>query len=116
MNCEEMLKSIPLYFYGELPPEEEERLEDHLDACEQCRGELERQRALAVAFDRRERAVSAQLLDECRGNLIDAIRAGVAPARISEAVAAPRGPSFSERLSALMAAFWGLRQPVGAVA
>ena len=31
MNCDDMVKSIPLYFYGELPPEEEERVEDHLD-------------------------------------------------------------------------------------
>ena len=56
MNCEDMVKSIPLYFYGELPPEEEERVEDHLDGCEPCRGELERLRSVAAALDRREMA------------------------------------------------------------
>ena len=33
MNCESVNKLIPLYFYGELSPEEEDRLEQHLDGC-----------------------------------------------------------------------------------
>jgi anti-sigma factor RsiW len=114
MNCDDMGKSIPLYFYGELPAEEEERVEDHLDDCEPCRGELERLRAVAAALDRREMPVSDALLSECRDDLMAAIRSGAAPAALP---AQPhRGPSLSERFSALAAALWGLRQPIGAVA
>ncbi len=114
MNCDDMARSIPLYFYGELPPEEEERVEDHLDACEPCRVELERVRTLTAALDRREMAVPSGMLDACRDNLMDAIHAGA----VQTATAAPplRGPSFGDRVSALMSAFWGLRQPIGAVA
>jgi len=114
MNCDDMARSIPLYFYGELPPEEEERVEDHLDACEPCRGELERVRTMAAALDRREVTVPSGMLDDCRENLMDAIRSGA----VQAAAPAPplRGPSFGERVSALMSALWGLRQPIGAVA
>lgn len=114
MNCDDTGKSIPLYFYGELPAEEEERVEDHLDGCEPCRGELERLRAVAAALDRREMPVPAPLLSECRDDLMAAIRAGSSVA----ALPAPphRGPSLGERFSVLVAALWGLRQPIGAVA
>jgi hypothetical protein len=114
MNCDDMQRSIPLYFYGELPPEEEERLEDHLDACEPCRGELERLRTLSVALKGRELAPTSAMLEDCRDNLMDAIRAGAAPAGVH--TSPPPRSSFGEHLSALMAALWGLRQPIGAVA
>jgi hypothetical protein len=152
MNCE-MGKSIPLYYYGELPPEEEERLEDHLDACSSCRADLERHRALAVALDRREKSPEPALADRCRGDLMAAVRAlgEVRPVTAQEAgylklpdapaagrrtslwdffrgsprtIAAvalldpprPAAPAIGERLSALGAAIWNLRQPIGAVA
>jgi len=37
MNCDSVTKLISLYFYGELSPEEEDRLEQHLDGCAQGR-------------------------------------------------------------------------------
>jgi anti-sigma factor RsiW len=114
MNCDDVGKSIPLYFYGELPAEEEERVEDHLDSCEPCRGELERLRSVAAALDRREMPVPDELMSECRGDLMAAIHAGVSPAPVPEP--SHRGPSLGERFSALAAALWGLRQPIGAVA
>ena len=114
MTCEEMGKAIPLYFYGELPPEEEERLEDHLDGCDSCRHELERLRTIAAALDRREMPVADNLLGECRNDLMRALHSGLPIAPLS---AQPhRGPSLGERLSALGTALWGLRQPIGAVA
>jgi HEAT repeats/Putative zinc-finger len=113
MNCDEFGKSAPLYFYGELPPEEEERLEDHLDGCERCRAELERVRALAAALDRREAEVPENLLDRCRHDLLATVRAGVA--RDTAPAPEPR-LSIGERVSALLSALWSLRQPIGAVA
>ena len=46
MTCDSVVKLIPLYFYGELMPEEEDQLEEHLHACALCTREMERQRAL----------------------------------------------------------------------
>jgi hypothetical protein len=119
MNCDQIGKSIPLYFYGELPPEEEERVEDHLDSCEACRGALEQHRRLASAFDRREISTEPVLLDNCRANLMAAIRGGQALAPVSTerlVRAQPLSPTLGQRLSALWAAVWQLRQPIGAVA
>jgi hypothetical protein len=73
MNCESVAKLIPLYFYGELPPEEEDRLEQHLDACADCARLAESQRALSAAIDRREMLPSAALLAECRHDLMRAV-------------------------------------------
>jgi hypothetical protein len=73
MNCESVTKLIPLYFYGELPPEEEDRLEQHLDACAPCARLAESQRVLSAALDRREMQPSAALLAECRHDLMRAV-------------------------------------------
>ena len=73
MNCESATKLIPLYFYGELPPEEEDRLEQHLDTCAACAREAESQRALSAALDRRTMQPSAALLAECRHDLMRAV-------------------------------------------
>ena len=51
MNCEMISKLIPLYYYGELTPEEEERLEAHTHECPVCTRQLEQQRALASALE-----------------------------------------------------------------
>src|ERR1035438_6198744 len=52
MNCESVTKLIPLYFYGELSPDEEDSLEQHLDTCAACARQAESQRALSAALDR----------------------------------------------------------------
>jgi anti-sigma factor RsiW len=51
MKCEEAARLLPLYLYGELDFDEEERLELHLDGCEPCRQEVERQRKLNELLD-----------------------------------------------------------------
>jgi len=38
MKCEEVKKTLPLFLYGELSFDEEERLEVHIDECDSCRG------------------------------------------------------------------------------
>ena len=48
MTCDSILKLIPLYYYGELTPDEEERVEEHTHGCPACTGELVQQRALAA--------------------------------------------------------------------
>ncbi len=80
MNCESVTKLIPLYYYGELPPDDEERLEQHLDGCAACARQAESQRAVHAALDRREMQPSAALLAECRHDLMRAIYRNEAPA------------------------------------
>ena len=70
MTCDSVGRLIPLYFYGELMPEEEDRLEEHLHACAGCTREMERQRALAAALDRRQTELPPMLLDACRADLL----------------------------------------------
>ena len=112
MNCEAVLKLIPLYFYGELPPGEEDAVEEHLHACPGCALEMERQRALAAELSRRQAPVAGALLEECRADLMAAIRGG-AP----RAVPQP-GPwrLFLEAMVHSFASLGRLRQPLGAVA
>lgn len=81
MNCEATVKGIPLYCYGELPAETEERLEEHLHACAACRGELERFRAFAAGLDAAEVRAPASLLMECRHDLMRAVYREEAPAK-----------------------------------
>jgi hypothetical protein len=66
MNCEDVVRDLPLYQYGELDPAAEENLEQHLHTCASCQHEWERQRALSQALHRRELDPPADLLAECR--------------------------------------------------
>lgn len=113
MNCDSVVRLIPLYFYGELMPEEEDRLEEHLHACAACTREMERQRATAAALDRRHAPVPPMLLEACRADLLAAIQGG-APGFEKPA----KGPwtLFLEALAATLAGFNRYRTPVGAVA
>ena len=73
MTCETVLNSIPLYFYGELAPPDEDQLEEHLHSCPACAREMERQRALAAALAGRQLEPPVTFLDECRQDLMAAI-------------------------------------------
>lgn len=81
MNCEGAVKGIPLYCYGELSAETEERLEEHLHGCAECRGELERFRAFAAGLDAAEVRPAASLLMECRHDLMRAVYREESPAK-----------------------------------
>ena len=113
MTCDSVARLIPLYFYGELMPEEEDRLEEHLHGCAACTREMERQRAMAAALDRRQAEVPPVLLEACRADLLAAIQGG-APRLCKPA----KGPwtLFLEALAATLAGFSRYRTPVGAVA
>jgi putative zinc finger protein/HEAT repeat protein len=114
MTCDSVSKLIPLYFYGELTPDEEDRLEQHLDGCAACTRETDHQRALAAALDTRQATVPPSLLDDCRADLMAAIHGG-AP----RALPAPKKGPWTLFLEAMGATFGNLgrfRQPVGALA
>jgi len=113
MTCDSVSKLIPLYFYGELTPDEEDRVEDHLHECADCSSALARQRTLASALDQRQTEVPLLLLEDCRMDLMAAIQGG-AP-RIEKS---SKGPwtLFLEAIGASFAGLNRLQRPVAAVA
>ncbi len=112
MTCDSVSKLIPLYFYGELTPDEEDHVEQHFHECRECTDLMERQRALAAALDRRQAEIPPMLLEECRGDLMAAIQGG-AP-RVKPA----KGPwtLFLEAIGGTFAGLTRLRNPIGALA
>jgi len=113
MTCDSVSKLIPLYFYGELSPDEEDRVEDHLHECAECTASLARQRTLAAALDRRQTEVPLLLLEDCRMDLMAAIQGGAPRTEKSS-----KGPwtLFLEAIGATFAGLNRLQRPVGAVA
>jgi hypothetical protein len=69
MKCEDARKTLPLFLYGELSFEEEERLEVHIDECDGCRAALGREKALFQSLNAAEILPSVELLTECRAEL-----------------------------------------------
>lgn len=113
MNCESVGKLIPLYFYGELTPDEEDHVEQHLHECGTCTREMDRQRALAVALDERTAEVAPHLLADCRTDLMAAIQGGaphLPPVR--------KGPwtLFLEAIGSTLDSVRHVPTPVGALA
>jgi hypothetical protein len=113
MTCDSVSKLIPLYFYGELTPDEEDRVEDHLHECAECTSALARQRTLAAALDERQTEVPLLLLEDCRMDLMAAIQGG-AP-RLEKSSKGPWA-LFLEAMSATFTGLNRLQRPVGAVA
>jgi hypothetical protein len=113
MNCDSVSKLIPLYFYGELTPDEEDRVEDHLHECADCTAALSRQRAIAAALNEREEEVPVLLLEDCRMDLMAAIQGG-AP-RLEKSSKSP-WKLFLEAMGSTFSSLNRLQRPVGAVA
>lgn len=113
MSCEEVVREIPLYGYGEVSPETEERVESHLAECAACRREMERQRAFLELLDTRDdaAAVDAALLTRCRAGLRGALE--------EEARRAAAQPAWRRWWDDVVSSFRVpvmVRVPVGAVA
>jgi hypothetical protein len=113
MSCDSISNLISLYYYGELTPVEEDRVEEHISACTGCATEMERHRKMAAALERRIAPVPAALLQDCRADLMAAVQGG-APylARSS------KGP-WGLFLDAVRSSFQSLgaaRQPLSATA
>lgn len=86
MNCEKVRGKLALLLYGELPLDEEELVEAHLDGCGECRAARVRERALQDVLDRRELMPSPALLREARARLDAALGAEAARGRLWERV------------------------------
>jgi hypothetical protein len=114
MNCDAVVKSIPFYFYGEVAPDAEDAIEEHLGTCASCREEWERQKTLAAALDRHVLAPPAALLAECRHDLARAIYREESP-EVRRSASDPWG-LFREAFSSLWRPGIRFRQPAGAVA
>jgi len=69
MNCDTVVSQLPLMLYGELSFDEEEALQQHLDVCASCTGELARLRRLHHELNVLEPDVPAQLLQDSRRSL-----------------------------------------------
>lgn len=112
MTCDSVAKLIPLYFYGELNADEEDRVDQHLHECAACAREMDRQRSVGAAFDGRTAAVPGQLLVECRADLMAAIQGG------APHLPRVKGPwaLFLDALGATFGSFSRVPQPVGALA
>jgi HEAT repeat protein len=111
-SCDAVLEAVPLYFYGELAPPEEDQVEDHLHKCPSCAREMERQRALAAALSARQMEPPVAFLAECRAGLMAAIGSPV------PASAPNPGPwrLFLQAVAHSFASLELLRVPVGAAA
>lgn len=107
MTCAEVVRQIPLYGYGEISSEVEERLEAHLAECLSCQEELARYRAFLDVVDEREEVTAPALLTTCRADL----------RRQLAAEPAPRGGwSWFDSLRSFSAFHIPFRIPVGAMA
>jgi HEAT repeat protein len=107
MTCDAVRKLIPLYYYGELTPEEEDQAEAHIHECGACARQMEAARALAAALDRRRMDAPAELLVDCRADLAAAMRG---------AAAEPAWRLWLEAAGATLSGFTRWRQPLGAAA
>ena len=116
MNCDAISTLIPLYYYGELTPEQEDAVEEHTHRCRDCARQVEQQRTLASALNSREMQVPPDLLEDSRADLLAALHGGVS--RSAAPAPAPKGP-WALFLAAVAHSFSGagrLRQPIGALA
>lgn len=69
ISCAKARDQLALVLYGELSFDEEERIDSHLDQCEECREALGRERALHRSLDSVSITPSPSLLFECREDL-----------------------------------------------
>src|SRR5262249_54808496 len=73
-SCERIEAQISWYLYNELDAEERGVLEDHVESCQACAAELERERELLARLsERRPIEPSAAMLAECRHDLMRSI-------------------------------------------
>jgi hypothetical protein len=102
MTCDEVKNNASLFLYGELPLEDEQIFQDHLDSCPGCRRAFEAEKRIHDVLNAREMLPTPELLVRCRRDL--AVRTGTA---------APRRSWLAGLLDLRLAA---LARPAGALA
>jgi len=125
-TCDAARDQLALLLYGELSFDEEERIDQHLDSCVECRAALDRQRALHAAIDDLDVSPSPALLSSCRDSLFETIdlqNAGAESARRTLVESSPveiPGHKNESWWSQFVGSFEGLTthwlRPAGAVA
>jgi len=105
MSCDEVKNELAFLLYDELSFEREDAVQRHLEACADCRRELERENALHAALDRAEVTPAADLLAKCRRDLRERLTKQASPSRLAQLWA---------DMARSMAMPW--LKPVGAVA
>jgi HEAT repeats/Putative zinc-finger len=115
MNCDSISTLIPLYYYGDLTPEEEDAVEEHTHQCRDCARIVEQQRMLAAVLDRREMPAPPHLLEDSRADLMATLHGGVSRAAVARRA---KGPwrLFLEAVGDSFARLGKLQQPIGALA
>ncbi len=108
MNCESVSKSLSMFLYGELPLDQEQALQDHVDGCQACRKAFETEKLIHAALDEREAEVPPALLARCRRDFGDRLDS-LAPHRTGWLAAARDFFGAGRSWAAAM-------RPVGAVA
>jgi HEAT repeats/Putative zinc-finger len=119
MNCDQISNEIPLYYYGELEQEEEERIEQHLADCAACTAELERVRSFGRTMTLHEAALPDDLLYDSRAALARALRLEHTVSPKTSSGALPRATPVStwiQHLREWMNMGIGMRVPAGALA
>jgi hypothetical protein len=112
MNCAEVNRQIPLYCYGEVDSETEERIESHLGGCLACQDELAKHRSFLELMDQRPHAADAAGAD--LDSLLVGCRSDLRRAMSSES--ASTGGSWLDALRGLANWHIPFRIPVGAAA
>jgi hypothetical protein len=79
-SCEKVRTQLGMLLYGELSFDEEEFVDAHLEGCLECRGALERERALHAAFDQAQVEPPPSLLLESRRSFQEQLAAAQQPA------------------------------------
>ncbi len=106
MNCNEVVREIPPYCYGEVSPAIEETLEAHLADCPACTRELAKHRKFLTRMDERAEMPDTGMLASCRTDLRTAI----------SRVPAPVATNWLESFRNLWQLNIPFRVPVGAMA
>ena len=110
MKCAEVIEQFPVYSYGEVSSEAEERIESHLVECANCRQAFAKHRSFMEALDQREDVAEGALLTACRTDFRRRLATEITTERTRT------GGGWLDKLRNLSQFHIPLRIPVGAMA